>query len=302
MEGPPVTISVLVNDLKFANTMIDCGCLIFALCSPRFAKAAQLERLQIEPRELKGANDQVIHVVKEVVRLPIDVDGHQEEVCAYVMELGEFDLFLGNPWLQKNKVLLKTSTRGSSLKIRSSGTVVRSIGYDGARPATHIANVTATKFMKLATGQVKGNGCVFAASMADIDKALRKKTRVNPKTVLPRHYHQFLDVFDWSKAEKLPPLRGKGVDHAIERTKEANGKPNEAPWGPLYGMSREELLVLRRTLTELLDKGFIRVSKSPASAPVLFVKKPGGGLRFCVDYRALNKITKKGPLSIAIDL
>ena len=58
-------------------------------------------------------------------------------------------------------------------------------------------------------------------------------------------------------------------------------------------MSREELLVLRKTLTELLDKGFIRVSHSPTAAPVLFVRKLGGGLRFYVDYRGLNKITRK---------
>ena len=58
-------------------------------------------------------------------------------------------------------------------------------------------------------------------------------------------------------------------------------------------MSRDELLVLRKTLTELLDKGFIRVSNSPAAASILFVRKPGGGLRFCVDYRALNRITRK---------
>ncbi len=58
-------------------------------------------------------------------------------------------------------------------------------------------------------------------------------------------------------------------------------------------MSRDELLVLRKTLTELLDKGFIRVSSSPAAALVLFVRKPSGGLRFCVDYRALNSITRK---------
>ncbi|KAF9691541.1 hypothetical protein EKO04_010214 [Ascochyta lentis] len=58
-------------------------------------------------------------------------------------------------------------------------------------------------------------------------------------------------------------------------------------------MSRKELLVLQQQLTSYLDKGFIRVSKSSASAPVLFVKKPGGGLRFCVDYQALNAITKK---------
>jgi hypothetical protein len=44
---------------------------------------------------------------------------------------------------------------------------------------------------------------------------------------------------------------------------------------------------------EYLDKGFIRVSSSPAAVPVLFVRKPGGGLWFCVDYRGLNRITRK---------
>ena len=58
-------------------------------------------------------------------------------------------------------------------------------------------------------------------------------------------------------------------------------------------MSKDELLVLRKTLSDYLSKGFIRVSNSPAAAPVLFAKKPGGGLRFCVDYRALNRLTRK---------
>jgi hypothetical protein len=43
----------------------------------------------------------------------------------------------------------------------------------------------------------------------------------------------------------------------------------------------------------LLEKGFIRVSSSLASALVLFAKKLGGGLRLCIDYRALNAITRK---------
>lgn len=58
-------------------------------------------------------------------------------------------------------------------------------------------------------------------------------------------------------------------------------------------MSHDELLVLRKELTSLLDKDFIQHSKSSASAPVLFAKKPGGGLRFCIDYRGINSITKK---------
>ena len=35
----------------------------------------------------------------------------------------------------------------------------------------------------------------------------------------------------------------------------------------------------------------IRVSDSSYGAPILFAKKKDGGLRLCVDYRALNKNT-----------
>ena len=49
----------------------------------------------------------------------------------------------------------------------------------------------------------------------------------------------------------------------------------------------------QKELTSLLNKGFICVSWSPAASLVIFAKKPGGGLRFCMDYRALNTITKK---------
>ena len=58
-------------------------------------------------------------------------------------------------------------------------------------------------------------------------------------------------------------------------------------------MLRDELLILRKTLIDLLDKGFIRVSNSLAAAPVLFIKKLKGGLRFCVNYRRLNRVIKK---------
>ena len=51
--------------------------------------------------------------------------------------------------------------------------------------------------------------------------------------------------------------------------------------------------MLRKELILLLDKGFIRVSSSPATALVLFAKKPSRGLRIYINYRALNAITKK---------
>ena len=50
-------------------------------------------------------------------------------------------------------------------------------------------------------------------------------------------------------------------------------------------MSQTELLTLKEYIEENLAKGFIRHSSSPAGAPVLFVKKTNGSLRFCVEYR-----------------
>jgi len=58
-------------------------------------------------------------------------------------------------------------------------------------------------------------------------------------------------------------------------------------------MLKEELLVLRKSLNNLLQKGYIRATNSKAVAPILFVQKPRGGLQFCYDYRALNAITKQ---------
>lgn len=101
-----------------------------------------------------------------------------------------------------------------------------------------------------------------------------------------------MDIFDHKKADFLPPLRGQGIGHTIEIEK-IDGQEVKVPWGPTYSISRDELLVLHKTLTELLDKLFIRVSNSPAAAPVLFVKKPSGSLRFCVDYRELNRLKRK---------
>lgn len=61
----------------------------------------------------------------------------------------------------------------------------------------------------------------------------------------------------------------------------------------LFRMSVEELHAAKTYINENRAKGFIEPSDSPLGSLILMVKKPGGGLRFCVDYRKLNAVTKK---------
>ena len=133
---------------------------------------------------------------------------------------------------------------------------------------------------------------IFAVNVEFLKAHLAKK-ELTPaeelamlKSKIPAAYHHHLPLFTKQAADKLPPHRY--IDHAIELLPDS--KP---PFGPMYQMSDLELQALKKFLKENLDKGFIQPSTSPAASPVLFVKKADGGLRFCVDYRALNAITKK---------
>lgn len=63
---------------------------------------------------------------------------------------------------------------------------------------------------------------------------------------------------------------------------------------PLFRYSPLEMAEIERQVTELLALGYIQPSMSPWGTPVLLVKKPHSTeLRMCVDYRALNAITRR---------
>jgi len=55
---------------------------------------------------------------------------------------------------------------------------------------------------------------------------------------------------------------------------------------------------MKKQIDELLAAGHIRPSQSPYGAPILLVKKKDGGMRLCVDYRALNNLTVKNKYAL----
>lgn len=290
-DGPPIIVNAQVDNICSANALVDCGCLSYGLISQQFAEKHHLERIPIVPRPIHGYDGPSGDEITHVARVSLDIGGNWQPYAYFYVapRIYHHDMILGLPWLKHQGV--KINPQGSQLEFPSGLTVAST----DCSLTLELVEVSAAAIGLWKRKKDKGSNIeIFAVSLRDIEKALRLKVYTDPRSKLPEHYHDYLEVFDRSHADQLPPLRGPQVDHRIELV-DCNEKGNrvEPPWGPLYNMSREELLVLRKTLTEYLEKGFIRVSHSPAAAPVLFVRKPGGGLRFCCDYRALNKLTKK---------
>ncbi|GJP78104.1 hypothetical protein CLOP_g8430, partial [Closterium sp. NIES-67] len=94
------------------------------------------------------------------------------------------------------------------------------------------------------------------------------------------------DIFPDDLPAGLPPERDH--DHTIEL--EPSAQPTiRTQWR----LTEPELDELRHQLDYLVEKGFVRPSTSPFAAPILFTPKKDGGLRMCIDYRALNRVTIK---------
>ncbi|TPX30025.1 hypothetical protein SmJEL517_g06292 [Synchytrium microbalum] len=95
------------------------------------------------------------------------------------------------------------------------------------------------------------------------------------------------------KDDELPAgVPSRTIQHPIDL------ESNDTPHRPPYRLSLPEQDELKKQLDYLLERGLIRPSNSPFGAPVLFASKKDGGLRMCLDYRALNKITIKNRYSL----
>lgn len=130
-----------------------------------------------------------------------------------------------------------------------------------------------------------------AFTQDDIDKFhnkmnLPERSPDEIRKMLPDWLHDFVHMFNMKNDQALPPYR-RGVDHEIVL------EDGKFPAQRMYGLSRDEGLVVKAYLEDMLAKGEIKHSTSRYASPVLVVRKPGGGLRVCVDYRQLNAVTVK---------
>ncbi|GJV79681.1 putative reverse transcriptase domain-containing protein [Tanacetum coccineum] len=148
--------------------------------------------------------------------------------------------------------------------------------------------------MQFKKGFNKSEPCYLAVTRLETNEG---SSKVEVPKVIERVLDEFKDVMPKELRKKLPPRRE--VDHTI-KLETGSKPPAKAP----YRMPLPELEELRNQLKDLMDAGYIRPSKAPYGALVLFQRKKDGSLRMCIDYRALKKVTIKNkyPIPLIADL
>ena len=242
--------------------------------------------------ELADRSQQPVARTREPVQF--DVGPHYSEHLHFTLAPVKYDVILGLPWLESGNKQIDWHKRTISF-------------VHAGRPVTLEAGKPSKRALR------KDYGARVLNSV-EVNKLLRKKQPVfqvvpdvTPRSAPPhvapeaercdKLRHEFADVFPADLPSELPPDRG--MPFKIDLL------PGATPVSrPIYRLSPAELEELRTTLDDLLAKGFVRPSSSPWGAPVLFAPKKDGGLRFCIDYRGLNKQTVRNayPLPRADDL
>jgi hypothetical protein len=131
-------------------------------------------------------------------------------------------------------------------------------------------------------------------AIEDVFAEKDEETREQILTKLSGEYQNFADMFSKNESSILPLYRS--IDHKVELLPDAASFKAHF----LYSMSADQLIALKEYFTEALRKKWIVPSAAEYEFPVLFAKKPNNGLRFCVNYRAINARLKKNIYSLPL--
>jgi hypothetical protein len=306
-----------------ASFLLDCGS-TGNFVSSEFVSKHNLHSSSLEqPDAIRLANGVMQAAGSYLKAAVVHIGSYTEEIDFVSMPLVGYDAIIGMPWLvhhnpdQIDWITGQVSfVDKENIRHRLVGEVAVSATKSSSRSHRNLKegsklNMITTKQLQrqLKTKQIEAAYLIYveenSINIIDTDLTFKSKSKVNsaasshaPADVTcAKVVNEYRDVFPDSLPEGLPPVRE--VDHKIELI-----PGSSPPSRPTMRMSATELEELKSQLEELTKSGFIRPSKSPFGAPVLFVKKKDGTMRMCVDYRALNNITIKNsyPLPLVEEL
>jgi hypothetical protein len=262
--------------------------------SEDFVKCHTLPTTSVARVSVAVANGIKSYIDQALVDFELTLNNFNDKITlAYVFPIkscANYDLILGLPWLFKINPHIDWKTRTITITAKNQKYLLKTTNPYKQMIKNNVADMTvdANNFL-INAKQLSRCKQIYLVMIKTISNCYID-TPPSTNKQINQLLEEFNDLFP-NDLTQLPPKRD--IDHEIKIVENAI-PPSQQP----FRMSQPELAELKRQLEVLLEKGFIRPSKSPYAAPVLFAKKKDGTLRMCVDYRALNKITIKNKYPI----
>lgn len=289
-EQEPTVVQVkgYLNSSHPCMILVDSGS-THNMMSADFAKKLRLPLVPVKACSVLLPNNESSAINHRVLEVPVDIQGVNTCADFEVWSGARYDVILGMAWLCQVDAHIVCKEGAVHGKL-SDG---KSFSIRGKRSLPKIPVLSHLQMKR----SIRKCQEIFLVHVMELQKEIKVNKEEDMALDEGKLFlDEFNDIFP-DEITKLPPVRE--VDHAIDLV--ANAAPvSRAP----YRMSLAQNEELESQLTDLLNKGYIRPSKSPWGAPILFVKKKDGSLRLCVDYRGLNKLTIKNkyPLPRTDDL
>ncbi len=249
--------------------------------SKDFVRQMKLGRRPLQkPRKIWNIDNTANHdgPITHYVDLDIQTNGIRKMLRFLITNIGHERIILGYPWMAVFEPQFTWKNR--TIHEQALPVIIRSVN-----PSQIIGDQT------IAQAQTQ----IRATTSTDLAIKAQQYTK---KVEVPREYQDFVKVFSEEESRRYPPKRA--WDHAIEFKKDAP----EAIDCKVYPMNRIEDEAVQKFITDELEKGYIRESKSPYASSFFFVRKKDGKLRPVQDYRKINAVTIRNqyPLPLIADL
>ena len=283
--------------------------------------------------KLRLTNNNLAFNITRMTLMKFQLAKHVIELWCLVTSLRKFDLILDMSWLEQHDLHVSFKKRSLTfnfdycLKHCShnykfitiySREIKKSLEFKSSINQVDITEITVTAFVKM-TAKEKNSvmmmwsehfeqlnrlekkdryllisnliADIAVISADDYDKFFNKiaKKSVTKKKLQVRVFecfHRYINRWNSIDVNKLSSHRE--WDYLIELKFEFISFVKK-----IYELSREQTLVVKKYIDDMLEKDFIRSSKFEYAASILIVKKLEKELRVCVDYRALNALIIK---------